>query len=134
VRAFIAAGAGCRASYFHHAQKLRPLARLALAQGLQEPDAAAVAIEAIDVVEDQGLMAVGVGFEVDAQGRSLATEPAGARAEGLADAAAFADAGRAEEEEQVQVSGGEGADVGIQLSVGAEAYGVRQHFGGCGHA
>jgi hypothetical protein len=26
VRAFIAAGAGCRATYFHHAQKLRPVA------------------------------------------------------------------------------------------------------------
>ena len=26
VRAFIAAGAGCRATYFHHAQKLRPSA------------------------------------------------------------------------------------------------------------
>jgi hypothetical protein len=26
VRAFIAAGAGCRATYFHHAQKLRPIA------------------------------------------------------------------------------------------------------------
>jgi hypothetical protein len=26
VRAFIAAGAGCRATYFHHAQKLRPMA------------------------------------------------------------------------------------------------------------
>src|SRR5262249_15119734 len=26
VRAFIASGAGCRASYFHHAQKLRPSA------------------------------------------------------------------------------------------------------------
>src|SRR5260370_28964085 len=26
VRAFIAAGSGCRATYFHHAQKLRPVA------------------------------------------------------------------------------------------------------------
>jgi hypothetical protein len=26
VRAFVAAGAGCRATYYHHAQKLHPLA------------------------------------------------------------------------------------------------------------
>jgi hypothetical protein len=26
VRAFIAAGAGCRATYFHHARRLRPVA------------------------------------------------------------------------------------------------------------
>jgi hypothetical protein len=30
----------------------------------------------------------------------------------------------------VQMSGGEGADVGIQLGVGREVYGVRRHFGG----
>ena len=45
VRAFIAAGAGCRASYFHHAQKLRPVTdvpKLALTR--TAPPAAEIAV------------------------------------------------------------------------------------------
>src|SRR5262249_10084758 len=98
-----------------------------------EPYAAAVGIEAIDVVEDQRLVAIGIGFEVNAQRRGLAAEPAGAGVQRLAEAAALANAGRAKKEEQVQMSRGKGADIGIQFGVGGQAQGVRRHVGGRGH-
>src|SRR5262249_18931642 len=53
--------------------------------------------------------------------------------QGLADTAAFADAGRAEEHQQMQVAGSEGADVGFQLGVAGQADGVRRQLDGCGH-
>jgi len=90
-------------------------------------------IEAVHVVEDQRLIPVGKGLEVDAQGRGLAAQPAGAAVEGLVQAAALADAGRAEEQQQVQVARGEGTDVRIQLRVGGQAQGMRRQLGGRGH-
>src|SRR6516165_5146356 len=73
-------------------------------------------------------MAVSEGFEIDAQGRGLAAEPADGRVQRLADRTAFADPRWAEEEEQVQMPGSESTDIGFQLGIGVKAYGVRQHF------
>ena len=66
-------------------------------------------------------MAVSEGFEIDAQGRGLTTEPADVRVQRLADRTAFADPGRAEEEEQVQMPGSESTDIGFQLGIGVKA-------------
>src|SRR5262249_56086485 len=85
------------------------LGRFALTESLQESNAATIGVETVHVVEDQWLMPVLVGFEIDAQRCGQAANPADASVQGLADAAAFANAGRAEEQQQMQVAGSEGA-------------------------
>src|SRR6516162_44434 len=47
--------------------------------------------------------------------------------------AAFADAGRSEKHQKMQMTGGESADVGFQLGVGFQAEGVWRRLDGCGH-
>jgi hypothetical protein len=100
------------------------LGSFGLAEGLEQADAAAVGVQAIDIVEYQGLVAVLVGLEVDAQRGGLAAEPADLAAQRLADAAALADAGRAEEQQEVQVPSGEGPDILLQGSIGRHTDGV----------
>src|SRR5262249_12373187 len=78
-------------------------------------------------------MAVSEGLQIDAQGRGLAADPADVGVEGRADGAAFVHAGRAEEEEQVQMSHGEGTNIGFQRGIGGEAKGGGRHFGRLGH-
>jgi hypothetical protein len=72
-----------------------------LAQRLEEADALAIRIEAVDVVQDDGLMAVLVGLKVNAKRGSLASDPADLVPQPLTDGSAFADAGRAKDHEQV---------------------------------
>src|SRR5207253_2457955 len=81
----------------------------------------AVGIEAVDVVQDDGLIAVLVSLEVDAKGGGLAADPADFSAQRLADTAAFADTGLAEDHQQVQMSLGKGADILLQLGEGRHA-------------
>src|SRR5229473_6062838 len=70
---------------------------LRLAECFEQANAGAVGIQAVDVVQDNWLMPVLVGFEVDAKGGGLAADPANRAAQRLADAVAFADAGRTED-------------------------------------
>jgi len=66
-------------------------------------------------------VAVSEGLQIDAQGCGLAADPADLGVEGRADGAAFSYAGRAEEEKQVQMSRGEGTDIGFQLAIAGKA-------------
>src|SRR6266851_6605609 len=105
---------------------IQGLPRFGLTQGLQEANAAAIGIQAIDIIEYEWLMAMFVSLHVNAQGRGLAADPADVAVQRLANAATLADAGRAEEHQQVQMAGGKGADVLFQLDVAQHADGVRR--------
>ena len=72
-------------------------------------------------------MAVSEGFEIDAQGRGLAAQPADVWVQRLADRTAFADPGWAEQQEQVQMPGSESTDIGFQLGM---VFPVRRPLGG----
>src|SRR5262249_17833097 len=60
-----------------------------LAQGFEQANALSVGIEAVDVVQDEGLMTVLVSLEVNAKGGSLAADPADLSPQRLADTAAL---------------------------------------------
>src|SRR5713226_3917061 len=83
---------------------------LRLGHALEQSYAAAVGIKAVDVVEDEGLMPMFVGLEIDTQWSGLAADPADLAAQGLADTATFANTWRPKDHQQVQMSGGESAD------------------------
>jgi hypothetical protein len=93
-------------------------------KGFEQANAVAVGVQAVDVVEHQRLIAVLVGFQVDAKGGGLAADPADLAAQRLADAAGLANARVAEDHQQVQVAVGKRADVAFQFGVGWQADGV----------
>src|SRR5262249_34562449 len=95
-----------------------------LTEGLEQANALAVGIEAVDIVQDDGLMAVLVSLEVNAKGGGLAADPADVSAQRLADTAALADPGLAEKHEQVQVPPGQGAELLLQVGKGPHVDGV----------
>ena len=57
-------------------------------------------------------------------GESLAADPDDRAGHGVTDAAAFADAGRADDQQEVQMSLGKSTDIVLELRVGRHADGV----------
>ena len=87
----------------------------------------------IAIERDDGLMAVVVGLQEDAEGSGLAADPADRFGQGLVDRAAFADSGVAQDHQQVEVSLGEGVDIALEFRIGRHADGVRWQSSGSGH-
>ena len=100
------------------------LGLLGLAQALEQADAAAVGVEGVDVVDDDELIPVPVELGVHAERRGVALDPAALAVERGADGAAFAEAAGADEDEQVEMPLGEGAEVRLQPLVGGDVEGL----------
>ena len=97
-------------------------------RGFREANAVALGVPAVDVVEDDGPMAMAPERAIEAKDREVAFEPAGLTGQGLADDAAFAQAVAADEDEQLQVAVGKGLDDPLQLEVGRQVHPAHRGF------
>ena len=82
---------------------------LGLAEALEQPDAAAVGVEGVDVVDDDELVAVPVELDVHAERGGVALDPARLAVEHRPHRAALGQPAGADQDQQVEVPLGEGA-------------------------
>lgn len=102
------------------------LDRFGLAQPFKQPDAVRVSVESVHVVEDDRFAAVLVGREVDAERGGVSVDPQGPSSPNdVANAPALADAGIADDYQEIQVAGGERAGVRLEFGVRRDREGVR---------
>ena len=87
---------------------------LGLAQALEQANPAAVGVEGIDVVDDDELVAVPVELDVHAERGGVALDPARLAVEDGPDGAALGQAAGTDEDQQVEMPLGEGAEILLQ--------------------
>ncbi len=97
---------------------------LGLAQALEQANAAAVGVEGIDVVDDDELVAVPVELEIHAERSGIALDPARLAVQVGPDGAALGQAPGTDEDQQVEVPLGEGAEILLQPVVARQV----EHF------
>ena len=85
-----------------------------LAQALEQANTAAVGVEGIDVVDDDELVAVLVELEVHPERGGVALDPARLAVQDGPDGAALGQPPGADEDQQVEMPLGEGAEIRLQ--------------------
>ena len=93
---------------------------LGLAQALEQPHAAPVGVEGVDVVDDDELVAMPVELGVHAEGGGVALDPAGLAVEHGPHRAALGQPAGADQDQQVEVPLGEGPEILLQPLVGRQ--------------
>ena len=93
---------------------------LGLAQALEQPHAAAIGIEGIDVVDDDELIAMPVELDVHAEGGGVALDPAGLAVEHGPHGAALGQAPGADQDQEVEMPLRKRAQILLQPLVGRQ--------------
>jgi hypothetical protein len=91
-----------------------------LTETLEEPHARAVGVEGVYIVDHDRLIAVAKELDVHAEGGGVALDPAALAAEHRADGAAFRQAARADQDEEMKVPLGKGAEILLQPLIGRD--------------
>ena len=93
---------------------------LCLAQALEQPHAASVRVEGIDVIDDDELITMLVQFDIHAERGGVAFDPAGLPIQYRPHQAALGQTAGANKDEQVEMPTGEGSQVFLQPLVSCQ--------------
>src|SRR5262249_17828945 len=91
-----------------------------LAETLEQPDAAAIRVEGVHVVDDDELVAVAVELHVHAERRGVALDPAGLAVQDRPDGATLGQSPGADQDQERELPGGEGPEIRLQPVIGRD--------------
>src|SRR5260370_15135516 len=109
------------------------LERFALRQALEEPNAVALGVQAVHVIEDDRQVALFPELAIKTKDRQVAFQPASSAGQGLADDPAFAQAVAADEDQELEMPACKGLNDPLQLEVGRQARPRHRGFSGLAH-